>query len=153
MAHSINKTFKNQLMKIFFCLAMCVFVLQCSAQNKIIATITRFNNNDGVCRACLFSNAAAFEKGDAFRCTASAILNKTAQISFDNVPDGQYALFVFHDKNNNGVMDKNWLGIPKEGYGASQNKLPFAAAPAFNANRFFVSNKQVINLSMQLRNL
>jgi uncharacterized protein (DUF2141 family) len=34
---------------------------------------------------------------------------------------GRYAVFVVHDKNANGKMDKNFLGIPKEPVGMSRN--------------------------------
>jgi uncharacterized protein (DUF2141 family) len=50
-------------------------------------------------------------------------------------------------------MDKNFLGIPKEGYGASKNKLPFAAAPSFNENRFAVEHNTTVRLTVKLRYL
>jgi uncharacterized protein (DUF2141 family) len=50
-------------------------------------------------------------------------------------------------------MDKNFLGIPKEGYGASNNKLPFAAAPSFNDNKFILGKGETKHLSIKLRNL
>lgn len=50
-------------------------------------------------------------------------------------------------------MDKNFLGIPKEGYGASKNKLPFASAPDFDDNKFQVLQNTITNLTIRLRNL
>jgi uncharacterized protein (DUF2141 family) len=50
-------------------------------------------------------------------------------------------------------MDVNFMGIPKEGYGASKNKLPFASAPTYNDNKFEVADKTVIRLKVKLRNL
>jgi uncharacterized protein (DUF2141 family) len=125
------------------------------AQNKIVANITQLENNKGVVRTCLFNSAASFngEGGTPFKCLTVGINNKTAQVVFNNVPDGTYALFVFHDVNNNNKMDKNFLGIPSEGYGASKNKLPFASAPTFNSNKFVVQNNVVVNLPVRLRNL
>ncbi|MGZ3896348.1 MAG: DUF2141 domain-containing protein [Flavisolibacter sp.] len=123
------------------------------AQNVVRARISHFENNSGVCRACLFKDESSFKKGQAFRCTQAQIRQQMADIRFENVPDGQYALFIFHDENNNGVMDRNWLGVPKEGYGASRNKLPFAAAPGFEANSFVLAHSSDILLSIRLRNL
>jgi len=34
---------------------------------------------------------------------------------------GKYAVSVFHDENSNGKLDTNFLGIPREGVGASNN--------------------------------
>lgn len=44
------------------------------------------------------------------------------------VPDGKVAIRLFHDTNANGELDTNLLGIPKEGYGFSQN--PKVRGPA-----------------------
>ena len=142
----------KRLQLVFLC--FCA-INSCIAQNKIVADITNFENNKGVCRACLFNNAAAFngEGGQPFRCVQTSISNRSVQAVFDDLPDGTYALMVLHDANSNHKMDKNFLGIPKEGYGASKNKLPFAAAPTFHENKFTISNNSTIRLQVRLRNL
>ncbi len=40
---------------------------------------------------------------------------------FEDLAPGKYALQVMHDENDNGELDSNFLGIPTEGYGFSQN--------------------------------
>ena len=40
---------------------------------------------------------------------------------FADLPPGKYAVMVIHDENENGKLDSNFLGIPSEGYGFSQN--------------------------------
>jgi uncharacterized protein (DUF2141 family) len=45
----------------------------------------------------------------------------SAQAVFENLPHGVYSVYVFHDENLNGKMDSNEMGIPIEGYGASNN--------------------------------
>jgi uncharacterized protein (DUF2141 family) len=45
---------------------------------------------------------------------------------------GRYTVFVVHDKNGNGKMDRNFLGIPKEPVGLSRNPNP----PKFGAPKF-----------------
>lgn len=126
-----------------------------SAQGRVEAEITNFESSKGTCRACLFNNAASFtgEGGEPYRCVEVPVTGKKVQVVFDNVAAGTYALFVLHDANNNKKMDKNFVGIPKEGYGASRNKLPFAAAPSFNDNKFAVQNNSAVRLSVRLRNL
>ena len=125
------------------------------SQNKIVADISNLRNDKGVCRACLFSNPASFdgETGEPLKCIAVPVKNETAEAVFNNIPPGTYAMFVFHDANGNNTMDKNFIGIPKEGYGASKNKLPFAGAPTYSANKFFVDNKTIVRLQIKIRNL
>ena len=44
------------------------------------------------------------------------------QRSFD-IPPGTYAIKLHIDENENGKLDTNFLGIPKEQYGTSNNAL------------------------------
>jgi uncharacterized protein (DUF2141 family) len=135
-----------------------LFILQSAgtqAQGKVVAQITNFESAKGTCRACLFNTPASFsgEGGAPFKCVQTPVAGRSVQAVFDDVPAGTYALFVLHDANNNNKMDKNLLGIPKEGYGASKNKLPFAAAPTFKENRFVVQHNSTVRLMVKLRNL
>lgn len=134
---------------------MLLTALQAAAQSRVQATISNIENNRGVCRACIFSNATAFngEGGSAVQCAVVPVVKGSAQANFEKLPPGRYAVFVFHDANNNNKMDKNFAGIPKEGYGASRNKLPFAAAPTFNANAFTITANTTTLLQIRLRNL
>jgi len=124
-----------------------------AAQNTVVAQVSNFENNKGICRACIFSSAENFAANRALACVQGTVANKSAAITFSNVPDGRYAIFVFHDVNGNNKMDRNFLGIPKEGYGASANKLPFAAAPRFTDNSFALSGGAAVTLHIKLRNL
>lgn len=129
------------------------FSLNVMPQNRVIASVSNFQNSQGICRACLFNSAEAFKKQHPLQCVVVNVHTNNTRAEFTDIPDGIYAIFVFHDTNNNGLMDTNWLGIPKEGYGASKNKLPFAAAPKFDANKFSVSAHSTVTLSIRLRNL
>lgn len=40
---------------------------------------------------------------------------------FEGLAPGKYAVMVIHDENLNGKLDSNFMGIPSEGYGFSQN--------------------------------
>jgi uncharacterized protein (DUF2141 family) len=137
----------------FFIALFCFFVLWSSAQNRVQVTATNFENDRGTCLTCVFTSREAYEKAQPLLCRKTPIAQRTSQVLFENLPDGQYAIFLFHDANGNGKMDKNWLGIPKEGYGASNNKLPFAAAPRFDANKFSLVGQATLHLSVRLRNL
>ena len=139
--------------KLYFFLVLCFILVQASAQNRVLTRIANFKNDKGVCRACIFNSASSFANSKPLQCLQATPSGKTAELVFENISDGEYAIFVFHDANSNGAMDKNWLGIPKEGYGASQNQLPFAGAPRFESNKFLIRNNASLNLSIRLRNL
>lgn len=139
---------------IFFLFMTLIFSATAGAQSKIIAHMSNARNDRGVCRVCLFNNAASYKgNGAPVQCLQAPVKNGMAAAVFENIPSGVYAVAVFHDANNNNQMDKNFLGIPKEGYGASQNKLPFASAPGFDDNKFSVPEKTTTTLRIRLRNL
>lgn len=56
----------------------------------------------------------------------------SAQVTFKDLPQGTFAVSVLHDENGNGKMDKNFVGMPKEGYGASNNPKKKKRAPTFD---------------------
>lgn len=46
--------------------------------------------------------------------------------------DKKYAIAVYHDVNSNSKLDKNFFGIPKEGYGFSNNARGTFGPPSFD---------------------
>jgi len=64
------------------------------------------------------------------------IRDKRARCDFEDMPKGTYALAVVHDKNMNGKLDTNFMGIPTEGYGFSNNAKALLSAPSFSAASF-----------------
>lgn len=59
------------------------------------------------------------------------------RFTFEDVAPGRYAVRVMHDENGNGKLDSNLLGMPKEGYGASNNPKVMRA-PRFDESSFEV---------------
>lgn len=53
---------------------------------------------------------------------------------------GIYAATAYHDENANGKFDKNWAGLPDEGFGVSNNPTTFLAPPNHNQAAFAVSH-------------
>ena len=141
-------------MKIAFLFLFFSLIINLNAQNKIVVQVNNFENSKGVCIICLYDNAKAFAgKGSPVKCSTIAVNAKSANTIFENIAEGTYALSVIHDTNNNTKFDTNFLGIPTEGYGASQNKLPFAAAPKFDANKFTVTPNSTTTSTIKLRYL
>jgi len=59
-----------------------------------------------------------------------------ARCDFLDIPPGTYALAVIHDENMNGELDTKRRGIPKEGYGFSNDATALFGAPKFSAASF-----------------
>lgn len=64
------------------------------------------------------------------------IRDTQARCDFLDIPSGTYALAVIHDENMDGKLNTNWLGVPREGYGFSNNAKALLGAPSFDAASF-----------------
>lgn len=59
-----------------------------------------------------------------------------------------YALACFHDENDNRAFDRNFLGIPSEGFGASRDARGFMGPPRYEDARFQVDGPTTVTLRM-----
>lgn len=117
---------------------------QADAQNQSTSTLSvhvlHARNAKGKIGVTLFNGAEGFP-GDPTKATMRQAIDVDprsldANVVFKNVPRGVYAVAVLHDENGNGKMDKNLLGIPKEGYGASNNPAKKMRPPTFDEAKF-----------------
>ena len=67
---------------------------------------------------------------------------------FKDVSPGMYAVAVSHDLNENGITDTNFLGIPKEDWGVSNNVRPTMRAPTFDEAKFEFSSANSIEINI-----
>ena len=72
----------------------------------------------------------------------------TTELSVE-IPDGAYAIALFIDVNGNKKLDKNFLGIPKEQFGFSNNAMGTLAAPTFNQAKFNIEGPAVQNIKLK----
>ena len=115
-----------------------------SQQNVIGIDIDGLRSDRGLVLCGLFSSAADFPKKPekALARGKSTILNGHATCQFESIPSGTYAVSVFHDENSNGKLDTNFLGIPREGVGASNNATGHLGPPKFSAAAFYHSGSR-----------
>ncbi len=64
---------------------------------------------------------------------------------------GVYAIAVYHDVNGNRKFDKNWIGLPKEPFGVSNNPRVRLGPPKFKEAAFEV-NEVGANVEIVLNN-
>jgi uncharacterized protein (DUF2141 family) len=70
---------------------------------------------------------------------------------FEGLAPGAYAVAVVHDENGNGRLDKNFVGIPSEGYGVSNNRTYAMASPKWDESRFTLAAREAAVLRVSLR--
>lgn len=117
-----------------------VLMLMFSQNNtaELTLTVTGVTSNEGVVRVLLFQLEDGFpdEPDKAVRNASVEIKNGQAVIKFSELWIGEYAISVFHDSRNTGKLRTNVLGIPKDGYGFSNNSMGTFGPPSFKQAAF-----------------
>jgi uncharacterized protein (DUF2141 family) len=101
--------------------------------------ILNIGNSTGTVDCALFDSPVGFlieVLRSATNVMVIKVWNTQARCDFEDIPPGTYALAVIHDENSNGKLDTNWLGIPTEGYGFSNDAKGSLGAPSFSAASF-----------------
>lgn len=128
-------------------------VSQDGMTSKLTVQVAGVRNSKGQIAIALFHEGEGFpgDKSRAFRTLQVRIDPQTlrAQVALNDLPPGVYAVSVFHDENLNGQLDKNVFGIPKEGYGASNNPKRSMGPPKFAEAKFQLDQpEKVIEISL-----
>lgn len=82
-----------------------------------------------------------------------SIQNLTVSYTFKSLAPGDYAVFVFHDENNNGILDTGFMGRPLEARGYSevlpQDVSPVVSRIRFNQARFTLNAPKTITIGLR----
>jgi uncharacterized protein (DUF2141 family) len=108
-------------------------------------TMTSFRSADGQVLVALFRGGDGFpsKPGNAYKTAITKISGSTASVEFAGLPAGEYAFSVLHDENGNNELDTNFLGIPKEGLGTSNNAKARMGPPKYKDAKFTVGDAAV----------
>lgn len=73
------------------------------------------------------------------------ITNRSSKIIICNLKPGTYAIKYYHDENLDGHLDSNFIGVPSEGYGYSNNVKGKFGEPPFKDILFSMkSDKKLV---------
>ena len=111
---------------------------QSPPESLIQAEISGLRNDKGLVLCAIFSSPDAFPKRSerAIAHAKSVISELHATCQFSGIAPGKYAVSVFHDENSNERLDTNFMGIPREGVGASNNARGHFGPPKFDSAAF-----------------
>ena len=127
-------------------LALSMPLMAQSSTATLTVRVTGARNNKGQIAIALFQSESGFpgDSSKAVRLQQAKIDAQTQSAEFvlQGIPYGVYAVSVFHDENMNGKLDKNLVGAPKEGYGASNNPKKRMGPPQFEEAKFSLNQPE-----------
>jgi uncharacterized protein (DUF2141 family) len=112
-------------------------------KGKITVLLTGFENDQGTVKLCLCCSEDEYTGKTKEFCTASKELkDKKAEWVLENMPYGRYSVKAFHDQNGNSRLDNDFLGMPTERYGFSNNARGRFGPPPFESAAFTLNSAQ-----------
>lgn len=84
----------------------------------------------------VFNSEIGFLKEGIAKNYTIKVDKKTETIVISDLPKGDYAISIYHDENSDNECNRNFLGIPKEAYGFSNNIKPKFSAPSYADCKF-----------------
>jgi len=146
--------FSSLLIRIVFLLSIVITVTTINLAQKSKATtqigklkvvILGFNNNEGDCWFAIDNSRKVYESEDTVWIgKILSIENKEVIVVIDSLKYGEYAVRVFHDENKNGKIDTNFLGIPTEDYGYSNDASGWFGPPSWEKAKFIFDKPEII---------
>lgn len=119
-----------------------------SQQKTLVVVIKNVKEAKGRIAIALFNSEKDF--------TTKAMQGKTTvakagevQITFENITSGDYAISVMHDANENDELDSNAIGIPKEGFGFSNDAMGMFGPPSFEKAKFNLSGDIKVTIALK----
>jgi uncharacterized protein (DUF2141 family) len=125
-------------------------ILSASAQKEtfnLTINIAGLNSDKGSLLVGVYSTKENFLK-KPFKSDVIKIINKKSMVIFKDIPKGAYAVSFVHDENDNKKMDTNFIGIPKEDFGCSNNATGFMGPPKYEDAKFQLTENKTINIKI-----
>jgi uncharacterized protein (DUF2141 family) len=122
-----------------------ILIISCYAfsQLNLDIEITGIKNDEGKIMLQLFDG-----KEVTVNQAMGDIKDGKSTLSIKDLKPGKYAIRYFHDENGNGKLDTNTFGIPKEGYGFSNNAKGTFGPPSFEKWIFDLTENKKLSLKI-----
>jgi uncharacterized protein (DUF2141 family) len=139
MAGRPPRTRRASLYAVLLLLVLSASALAQAPCQGIHVRVLNIKNSAGTVACALFESPEGFP-GEYLRYATNVMVIKIrhsqARCTFEEIPPGRYAIGVIHDENMNGILDTNMIGVPKEGYGFSNDASGALGPPPFDAASF-----------------
>jgi uncharacterized protein (DUF2141 family) len=113
--------------------------------------VNELRNSTGTVVFALYNREDAFPDEHYkkyYKKLTGEIVNGASTVTFENIPEGKYAVNILHDEDNNGKIKKGLI-LPVEGIGFSNYKsIGFSNKPSFSKASFDVSSDKSIKVKI-----
>ena len=118
--------------------------------NDLRVTVTGVQGDKGDMLIGVYNtdNGSFADTSKYYKKATVSIDGETVSTTFKELPNGVYAVAAIHDENQNKKIDKNFFGMPTEGYGFSNNIRPMFRGASFEESKFELDSDKKIVIEM-----
>lgn len=119
--------------------------------SELSVTVQGLKDGKGEVGCALFRGADGFPMDNRNAATQWHPLRAgNIECKFNQLPPGRYAVAVSVDSNGNRNTARNFVGMPKEPWGVSNNQRPRMRAPRFEEAAFKIKEGESARISIQV---
>ena len=116
---------------------------------QLTIKISNIEKTKGEIKVGVFNTEHHFLKeGAAIKNYTIKVEKNTAVLTITDLPKGEYAISMYHDENSDNECNRNFIGIPKEAYGFSNNIKPKMSAPKYKDCKFDFSENKTLHIKL-----
>ena len=119
-------------------------------QNTLTVNITGINSIKGNVYVYLYTSEEGFpikiSKANSFK--KAKVISNSVTVYLKNLKPGTYAVSVYQDIDTNGKINQNFLGIPREPVGVSNNVKGFMGPPKYEDAKFYLDTSKFIEIKL-----
>jgi uncharacterized protein (DUF2141 family) len=117
-------------------------------QGTLEVEVSNIKSMEGYVYLQIFSNEDDFMKNPTKRAMVKFIEGESVILKVEDLPFGNYSVSIMHDQNMNGEMDSGTFGIPKEGYGFSNNAKGMFGPPSYEDTQFTFDKNMKLSIDL-----
>ena len=117
--------------------------------DNVTVDLQGVKKNAGSIVLCIWASENGFPDCESGKAVKRIVVPANAKSArFEGIAAGTYAVSAFHDANGNGKLDSNFIGLPLEAVGMSNNPK-LNGPPRFKPARFKVAGDTRISIRFQ----
>jgi uncharacterized protein (DUF2141 family) len=133
-------------------LAACSFMAQAQSSGTVILVVEGIDTSrGGQLSAGIFVEKNFPKVGGQLLGIQKQVSSNVMQLVLQDVPPGSYGVAVFHDLDSNNALETNFVGLPKEPIGFSNDARIRFGSPSWDEARFTVQPGREVKLKIILR--
>ena len=133
---------KSIILSTFICL-VTLCSIQAQETNSLTVTVSNIKTQKGTIMIGLYKDENTF-LDKVFKAQKTDANSTSVTVTFKNIPAGEYGISLFHDKDENGELNTNFIGIPSEPYAFSNNAKGMFGPAKWEDVKFSITEKETI---------